>query len=407
MEKTPQRLENREIQDITQHAFWKPQQQALRAATDKLYHKNQECCSVSVTLDPAVAGNYGSNVPDASVIISLEVPKGFKVEKVEAAFKAELADIASDCPFVRSVENGEIRFTVNAQVLEDYFVATKHAGLAQEYALLVKKAQLNHAMSDVGATEERGNCYAVKTAKVLSDDLKTTEKMVPVEYIARLANPEFNRQLFDPHNRFVPQFATAMMEKNPELAKDVAKKVKKLGFSKVALAGHGSTSLAFVGFDKDNKKRWILITPTRENRIPHPAMLPELARETAMAGEDMLMIRVMPEVDTGKVTAAQIEELQKLIKNSQLKEFIPPTHKPEIREGNVGIYNYTDEAGNKQSIPVILDWGAVVMPHIKDLMQLQQIWKTMPELKPWQDAQAHIEKEGQIFRDQAYGISRG
>lgn len=176
--------------------------------------------------------------------------------------------------------------------------------------------------------------------------------------------------------------------------------IQDLGFRRIAFEGKGSSSLAFSGVaDETGNGQLILLTPASEDYIPHPTMLP--AKEKILVDREGLgvLVRVMPQLNIGNATKQHEQKLIELIEKSGLEVLVSDYFGKDIRKENIGLYSYTNDAGEKIEIPFILDWGAVLWPNGKktseeELKEWQERWNNMQELESWREAQRHMAKQG-------------
>ena len=201
------------------------------------------------------------------------------------------------------------------------------------------------------------------------------------------------------------------LREKPELLVAVITAIEDLGFRRLAFRDQGSSTFAFEGVKDDrNNGQFVLITPGNEDFIPHPMMLPAIAKETIVQGDDKIFVRVMPEVNTKDITDEHVLQLSTLIKKSGLRPLLGGQGE-DIRKDNVGLYTYINKEGEQVTLPMILDWGSVLWPgeskngqntpSPEKIAEFLQKWAEMPELAPWREAQETFPKQAQnVYKDE-------
>lgn len=290
--------------------------------------------------------------------------------------------------------------------------------LDQIYERRLSRAVQASVDKDSGQESVPGDLWrSYQWQKLLSDNLDGAGVYFNTSDLAKLSSKKYTRKLYNPESAIgnEAQEILSNFEKFPKLAEATATAISDLGFRRMAFIGRGSSSLAFKTIpNNEERQQIILLTPEREGWIPNPLILPEIeSRKIDFGGKEGMLIRVMPAVETGegKVTDEHVVQVKDLIKKSGLEEFLGDLG-PDIRRDNVGLYTYFD-AGQKKSVtvPMVLDWGSVVLPKGANLEDLKRKWDEMPELEPWRRAQEAIKKqkasENVIDKDKAEKMEAG
>ena len=185
-----------------------------------------------------------------------------------------------------------------------------------------------------------------------------------------------------------------------DLLSDAIKTIEDFGFRRLSFVARGTSTYAFESVKNEEQRgQFILISPSKDEYIPHPLMLPAIKSQPI--GDGSLMVRVMPEVEVLTKADPRIAELVQKIEASGLCINVGDSGL-EIRPHNVGIYTYTDENGKTESVAMILDWGAVSWPPETtpdEKKAMIQQWENNPAFEPWRKAQQHMAKEAQnVYR---------